>query len=357
MEESTNQSNTRKHIRSIFWPLTLIAIGVIFLLSNTNVIQMDFWGLLSTYWPLIFVIGSLDDVFQGKDLPGAVIGIGFGALLTAGNLGYLPWDAFQLLFRLWPVLIVSIGLNLLFANRTLLLNVIGVLLAIGVVLALVLLSMGQIPAPAQASQPFSIPLDGAVEGQINLNVPVGPIAVRAGSSDQFASGSYSLLKNENILQDYAVNNKRGTLDISTRGNNGMVYPVLNSLPRWDMQINPGIPMELNLKLAVGDIKADLTGLNVSKLTLEEAVGLIDVTLPANQKLMGEITNPVGRILLRVPRGASVYIRGDIVMTLVSKPSDWTRSNGIIASPGATSAADITLEINQPVGILTIQTIP
>ncbi len=46
--------------RPILFPLVLIVLGVLFLLSNLGYIQFDFWGFIGTWWPLILVIVGLD---------------------------------------------------------------------------------------------------------------------------------------------------------------------------------------------------------------------------------------------------------------------------------------------------------
>lgn len=191
MSELNNSSKARREMPGIFWPLALITVGVLFLLSNLGVSKLDLWDLLATYWPLIFVIGSLDDIIRGKEIPGSIIAIGLGGLMVAGNLGVFPLDAWQILFRFWPVFILAIGLNLLFANQSIFFNLVGAGLAILVVAGLVFLGLGQIQTPVQASSPVEVDLQKASTGQLNLEVPIGPLHVAGGAgTDQFVSGTY-----------------------------------------------------------------------------------------------------------------------------------------------------------------------
>lgn len=354
MSELNHSSKVHRNMPGIFWPLTLITVGVLFLLSNLGVTKLDLWDLLATYWPLIFVIGSLDDIIRGKEIPGSIIAIGLGGLMVAGNLGYFPLDAWQIIFRFWPVLIVSIGLNLLFANQSILLNVVGAGLAILVVAGLVFLGMGQIQTPAQASSPVEVDLQKATTGQLSLEVPIGPLHVAGGAgTDKFVSGTYSLLQNEQLEQDYTVSNGRGTLSLSTRGNGVLRFPRLSGPPRWDIKLNDNIPMALKLQLAVGDTEVDLTGTKVNELDINNAVGMLDLTLDANQSLNAVLNLPVGRAVIRVPQGTPVIIRGGFAVTIVTMPDGWVRSEGLITSPGGGPSTPIIIEINQPVGLLKI----
>lgn len=354
MSELNQSSKVHRNMPGIFWPLALITVGVLFLLSNLGVSKLDLWDLLATYWPLIFVIGSLDDIIRGKEIPGSIIAIGLGGLMVAGNLGVFPLDAWQIIFRFWPVLIVAIGLNLLFANHSLLLNIVGAGLALLVVAGLVFFGMGQIQTPAQASSPIAVDLQKASTGQLNLEVPVGPLHIAGGAAtDQFVNGTYSLLQNEQLEQDYTVNSGRGTLSLSTRGNGVMRFPRLSGPPRWDIKLNNTIPMALKLQLAVGDTVVDLTGTQVNQLDINNAVGMLDLTLDASQPLKAVVNLPVGRAVIRVPQGTPVIIRGGFAVTLVTMPDGWMRTEGLITSPGGGPSSPIVIEINQPVGLLKI----
>lgn len=51
--------------RSFFWSILLVVVGVLLLLSNFNVIQFDAFDLLSKGWPLILIVIGLDIFLSG----------------------------------------------------------------------------------------------------------------------------------------------------------------------------------------------------------------------------------------------------------------------------------------------------
>ncbi len=59
----------------LWWGITLIAVGVLFLLDNMDIV--DFGYLLSTYWPLIFIIWGAGLLF-GKETTGTASGTAEG---------------------------------------------------------------------------------------------------------------------------------------------------------------------------------------------------------------------------------------------------------------------------------------
>ena len=72
---------------SLFWSLTLISVGVLFLLSNLN-FDIRPWSIVARYWPVLIIfwgLGKLMHYFASADNPVA----GRKSLLTAGDVALL----------------------------------------------------------------------------------------------------------------------------------------------------------------------------------------------------------------------------------------------------------------------------
>ncbi len=94
----------------------LVVLGVLLLLSNTSVINLDgFWNFVRTWWPLLLIIwGAWELVSGGFRLrlwPVILLLLGIGFQLSALNLW--EWD-FSVV---WPAFIVIVGLALLLGRR------------------------------------------------------------------------------------------------------------------------------------------------------------------------------------------------------------------------------------------------
>lgn len=79
--------------RGLFWPLLLIALGLVFLLSNLGFIRGVSWLALASLWPLLLILIGLDVAFARR-WPAAtlaaqvlVIGGGLAIAAYAPNLG------------------------------------------------------------------------------------------------------------------------------------------------------------------------------------------------------------------------------------------------------------------------------
>lgn len=103
-------SHHRSHQGRIFWGLVLIILGTLFLLDRIG--EFDFGDMISTYWPVIFIILGLS-MFVGsgfRQLGPGLFFIVFGVFFLLAELDILEYNAWQ---YIWPALIILAGLWLL----------------------------------------------------------------------------------------------------------------------------------------------------------------------------------------------------------------------------------------------------
>ncbi len=89
--------------------LFIIAIGVIFLLENLGVpISFDFWEL----WPVVLIFVGLSQLSRTRDTGqslGGLIILVIGVLFLLSNLDIIPYGFFEF----WPVVLILLGLLIL----------------------------------------------------------------------------------------------------------------------------------------------------------------------------------------------------------------------------------------------------
>ena len=92
--------------------IVLIALGVIFLLGNLDVIDVDIGDLITTWWPLILISLGVIGLFQTRTAPiGSIFLIVLGVVFLLITLDVAEFDI------LWPIVIIGAGLWILFHNR------------------------------------------------------------------------------------------------------------------------------------------------------------------------------------------------------------------------------------------------
>jgi predicted membrane protein len=100
-----------KNNQSNWVGIALIIVGVLFLLDKFT--ALNFGGILSEWWPAIFIIIGLIKL-QGQDRGAGLIFILIGALLLLTIHDIVEWNS---IWRLWPLILIFIGLSMIFKGR------------------------------------------------------------------------------------------------------------------------------------------------------------------------------------------------------------------------------------------------
>lgn len=111
----------RHFLNRLFWGLTLIAVGVLFLLNQMNLITFDLGNLFSVYWPVLLIFFGLKGILfhPGRDngRGGAYIWhsliILIGAFFLMRNLDIELFDRVDLWEFVVPVVLILIGFHML----------------------------------------------------------------------------------------------------------------------------------------------------------------------------------------------------------------------------------------------------
>ena len=358
-EKTSVKWEVRRRPHSIFWPLMMILAGALLLLNTLNVLPQTTWSSIWRLWPLLFVVGGLDGLYQREGFAGNVIFIGFGVLLLLSNLGMVTASSFGILIRYWPFFIIAWGLDLLIGRRGLLSGLLGVGLGLVVVAALfwLVLSSSAAGLVVQGSN-FSQPLQGATSADVNLDLPVGSLKLEGGAAaGELISGVSSLPSNLRLSQDYAVSGGVGSLRVSAVGDT-TTFLGFNRQMGLDFTLTKAVPLSLRTHLAIGEQQVDLSGTQVNEAAVEMAIGESTLTLPAEGTLDAKVKVAIGSVVLRVPAGALVQIDTDTGITGISLPAGYSKNGRSIYSPGAEGAADVLrVRVEVPMGSLRIVTLP
>jgi len=255
----------------VFWPILLIAVGVIFLLSN---------------------------------------------------LGMLPFDAGQL-WRLWPLILVVIGLDVL------------------------LEAFWRRGRPG--SEPLSIDRDSLSEAEVIVEFGAGTLRVGAGASagklleGEFSDGAeYQMRPGQVRLY--------GSRDWNWWGWWG------GGGRRWDVRLTPDIPLRLRFHLGACQSTLDLGDLRVTDLALETGAADTRVQFPRSAGMTrAKLKSGAASVRLSVPEGVAARITATMAIgSLDVDTRRFPRSGSGYASPDYDTAANkLDLSIEGGVGSVTV----
>ncbi len=283
----------------------------------------------------------------------AFILIALGAIWLLFEANIFSSVNLVVLFRLWPIVLIAFGLELLFGRGS---RSMSLLIGAGtVVLLLVLMvvgpALGLAPSAEIQTAQYNEPVGDAASAQMNLDLSVGRISVQALSdSNDLITADLRYLGEVNFSVQ-GTTQKHVTL--SAKNNGGQWFDFLgawlqtpdqydNQL-RWDIGLTPSIPLDLSFNGGVGTSTIDLSGLQLTRMSYNTGVGDSTITLPAGNysvDLNGGVGNTsitftegaavtasidggVGNITIDVPDHAPVHISSNGGLGNVSVPSNFT----------------------------------
>jgi len=283
-----------------------------------------------------------------------LIAIGAAFLLT--NMGILSWTAWGL-FRLWPLILVAIGIDLLIGRRSTWGAVLaGVLIAAVLAGGLWLASTGYQAPVGSATENVQQPLQGATQGQFILKPAVGALSISAlgNSSPDLVTGNVRGQQANDVRSQFSVNGSRGTFRMETAGT-AIFVPTFGVGPTWDLMLNPRIPVSLKVEQGAGEMSLDLSSMNLTDLTVNLGIGQITVRLPAHGKYTARVDGAIGDTTVILPAGMAARITMNAALAGRSVPEGLTHTgNQYESADYATSSDSVDLVIGQAIGNVSVR---
>ncbi len=350
-----NKPRSTQHRNSIVWPLILILVGLLYLLTNLGVIDPVATQSLWRLWPLIFFAVGLDALFRRYEIAGPVFMFGLGVVFLISNFGWLAWPAWDTLWRLWPIMVIAIGVDLILGRRYLWLSIVSLLAIFAILFGLVWVIGGGLPALGGQTLPGEAiyqELGSAKMAEISLSPATGRLTLAA-SQDHTAliAGEVHLANRNDIRSDYQ---RKGDAAVYTlRSHSTAALPGSNR--GWDLDITPEIPLDLDISMGAGEIDLNLAELQISKLGTSQGVGNLLLILPDGATLQADINQAIGKISILVPKDSAVRIEVSKALSTLDVPSTFEKLGDYYYSPGyEQSIIKIDLNISQAIGSIQIQ---
>ncbi len=249
---------TQNRYRSLFWPIILIGVGIIWLLSNLGMV-------------------SLTNLVQ--------------------------------LWRLWPLLLIVAGVDLLAGRRLPVLSALFGLLVVGLIVLFLAFPI-RLPGAASAqvvTERYHLPIDQATHADVSLDFWSDPVSVRPISSTELIDAQITHVGQVNFS---GSGQTEKTVQLS---HTGMGFPMTfigeTANNRSDVGLTTQVPMDLTVDLASGSSNLDLTGVQLTDLNVESSSGSARITLPQSKTAYpAQIHTASGSVELTVPSGSNLDLR-------------------------------------------------
>lgn len=242
---------------------------------------------------------------------GPLLLITAGVIFLLNSLDLLDWGIWGSIWRLWPLVLVIIGIDMLVGRRSPILSLLLVIIVIGAGAAF-LYAAGGLIGGSREQFSLNVPLNSAKAANVQIDIGAGDLTVDSGEGGNvLATGTLGYYSRSG-QPSQSVNTSGDTLELdlnqSSRGG-PIFFGDSNGSLNWNIHLNPQTSTRLIVKTGAGHTSLELEKLHLTNLTLNSGVGSSDVTLPSQANgLNATINGGVGSLNIEVPAGVEARIK-------------------------------------------------
>jgi hypothetical protein len=293
-------------------------------------------------------------------IPLGILLILAGILVFLANLGYGSWDFLWEIWRLWPVIIILIGVKLLLPRRIsrwvsyVFWIIVGVAL---IVLFVTTPKTGFEQTELGGIQHYSVnrsDYPGITAGKANLSFGGGQLVIGS-LTNEWLEGNFG-----GWAAKPSVRSSQNTVTIDLKQSRHFPGPwrwresnrFNDRNYKWDLNLSPELDWDLDMQTGAMKGEADLSGLRLRKLEIKMGAGDLDLTL-GNPTDNTQVTVHSGAsdIKITVPEGAAVKVKmsGALVDSNLHDLG-LINNNRTFTTPGYDQAANhLEITLNMAVG--------
>lgn len=299
--------NKHENRSGLVGPFILVGIGILFLLNNLGLVQVNFWRLASTLWPVILIGIGLDMLIGRRSSAGSLLAL----LLTA-------------LFLVGGALFVGVGPATI--------------------------SRGEMTEIRYAPGPVT-------EADIRISTSTGRLTVGTlADAGVLVAGSVRLAGNETIKEESSEEGGKAVYRLSSEGVG--VVGVAGNESVWDLRINGEVLSNLDINTGAGEAELNLERARLTTLKVNLGIGATTITLPRSGQFTGEISGGIGKLVIRVPASLAVRLQVDTGIGQVQVGSGFSTSgeNVYLSEAAGKNGEAVSLKVSSGIGQVVIESV-
>ena len=293
-------------------------------------------------------------------LIGPLILITIGILFLLANLGYLPLSFWEIAYRYWPLVLVLIGLEIIIGRHSIIGALVILVLWFALIAGVLWLSVtqgGTYVSAAALSDQINQPLGEITRATIDLDIGVATANVTALGTDtaDLMKGAFRHAGTMQAVKTFDVIGAEGRLALRETGTSPWM-PFGGSASRWDLTLNPTIPIALRINGGVGRADLDLSALNITSLSVDAGVGTVQINAPQLGSTTMRLNGGVGNLRVTIPPSVGARIRANKgIGSMRVDEARFPKAGNVYQSVDFASAANkIDIEVDGGVGSVEIR---
>jgi hypothetical protein len=228
---------------------------------------------------------KMDNNRKKRSLFWPVVLIGIGVVWLLYNLGMISGVNISAALQLWPLLLIGIGLDVLIGRRFPILSALIGLLVVGAILGMTVAGprLGLATTPELKTETFVAPAGLARRAKLEIQFSIGDNQIRPLSGTQNLLVATAVHSGVVEFSDSGTTNRNIRLSGPRPESGVFIWPNFMGEQSWDVAISPDVPVDLDLGVSSGNTNVDLTEMRVESASIQVSSGDTVVTLPATGK--------------------------------------------------------------------------
>lgn len=304
-----------------------------------------------------------------RSLMGPVFLVALGSLLLYSSLrsNWAPWEV---IFRYWPVILIAWGLGKLWDHfrahggatvepSRFTGGEVGMAVAL---VALVVLALTHKPVREPVgSYRFTqtVEAQGAKNVHAEIELGAGDLNLTGGAAHLMDADCFYSRASRKPEVSYDVTGATGELRIRQVNKERIQFGDGGGNNDWNLRFGNQVPLDLNVKMGAGTGRMELSGMQLTHLSVEGGAGTLFVDLSGDwkQSFDGRIAGGVGTVTVRLPANVGVHVRATGGLGAVNAPGFERDGDTYVNSAYGKSPVTLTLEISGGVGTINLETAP
>lgn len=277
-----------------------------------------------------------------------------GVVLLLANFGVIELASLESILRLWPLLLIAVGLDVI-AGRASLARALSSLLVVCILLGVGFAAF-RLFAPDRwiaESQTVAVRLGDAGAARITLSCDDCALRIGASAdSDALVAGVLALRRDARLSQSVSRTDDTVFYELASRPRGWFPFGRRREISTWELGVNRTIPVELLVSTG-NAVDLDLQNLLVTavSVTAEGGTLILSSASSAAYHVLGDAIT----LLAAEDVGVRVDRSGSSTPTTLNVPSEYVYSDSDIVSPNYGDAATrATILIRPGAGSLSIE---
>jgi hypothetical protein len=276
-----------------------------------------------------------------------------GVFWILENLGLISFSLWFSIFKLWPLILIVIGINIIFKDKGFVKPLSWLLFFVSIIIYGILQQSNYIVYEDLDNPNFILEMKPETElANLNLEINSGSLNINS-ENESLIKGYISNLKVKNKI-DYKNDNKIANIYFESPAS---ISPNMNK-DKYDFELNKNVNWNVDLDIGVINGVLDFSDLKINNLDLDTGVGNVKVVFGTNSEYAkADIDTGISDIEIVLPEnlGTRIMFDGGIKNTNL-KNLNWTRSGKFYISPNYNdSKYKIDIYVNMGIGKLNIVT--